>query len=99
MLEALERLRRELGVARRDGTSLLKIIHGYGSTGAGGDIRIAVQKRLREMVDGGEIRGCIFGENWSKADEMSWQLLQQRSELKKDADLGRANLGITIVLL
>ena len=54
---------------------------------------------MREMVDGGEIRGCIFGENWSKADEMTWQLLQQRSELKKDADLGRANLGITIVLL
>ena len=42
MLEALERLQRELAVARRDGTSLLKIIHGYGSTGAGGDIRIAV---------------------------------------------------------
>ena len=37
--------------------------------GAGGDIRIAVQKRLHEMVEAGQIRGCIFGENWSKTDE------------------------------
>ena len=44
--EALERLDRELTLARNAKTSCLKIIHGYGSTGAGGDIRIAVQKRL-----------------------------------------------------
>ncbi|HVI80996.1 MAG TPA: hypothetical protein VM715_23170 [Candidatus Acidoferrum sp.] len=99
MYEALNRLERELEFARRGGTSLLKIIHGYGSTGAGGDIRIAVQKRLREMVEAGEIRSCIFGENWSKADEASWRLVQHQTELKKDPDLGRANFGITIVLL
>lgn len=99
MHEALERLERELGIARRDGISLLKIIHGYGSTGAGGDIRIAVQKRLREMVEAGEVRECIFGENWSKANDTTWRLVQQQPELKKDTDLGRRNLGITIVLL
>ena len=43
------------------------------------------------MADAGQIRDCIFGENWSKADEMSWQLIKQWSELKKDPDLGRAN--------
>ncbi len=99
MHEALERLERELGIARRDGASLLKIIHGYGSTGAGGDIRIAVQKRLRELVEAGEVRECIFGENWSKADETTWRLVQHQPQLKKDTDLGRRNLGITIVWL
>jgi hypothetical protein len=97
--EALQRLERELALARQQKTKLLKLIHGYGSTGAGGDIRIAVQKRLVEMARNGQIRGCIFGENWSKSDEASWKLLQSHAELKSDSDLGRRNRGITIVLL
>jgi hypothetical protein len=97
--EALQRLEREIAVARQQKHSLLKLIHGYGSTGAGGDIRIAVQKRLQEWKDAGQIRGCIFGENWSKSNEETWRLLQAQSELKSDSDLGRRNRGITIVQL
>ncbi|MCU1299996.1 MAG: hypothetical protein JWQ87_280 [Candidatus Sulfotelmatobacter sp.] len=41
--EALQRLGRELAVARQEKIKLIKLVHGYGSTGAGGDIRIAVQ--------------------------------------------------------
>ena len=99
MQEALSRLERELKSARQQGISLLKLIHGYGSTGAGGDIRIAVQKRLRELTDAGEIRGCIFGENWSKTDEATWSLIKQSPELKSDPHLGKGNRGITVVLL
>jgi hypothetical protein len=76
---------------------LLKIIHGYGSTGAGGDIRIAMQKRLREMADAGQIRACVFGEDWSKSDDTAWMLLQKHPDLKNDSDLGRGNRGITMV--
>ena len=99
MQEALQRLEREIVQARQDGVALLKFIHGYGSTGAGGDIRIAVQARLREMADSGAIRGCVFGEEWAKSSEDVWRLLQERPELKSDADLGRRNLGITVVML
>jgi hypothetical protein len=97
--EALQRLDGELALAREEKTKLLKLVHGYGSTGAGGDIRIAVQKRLFEMSQNGQIRICIFGENWSKSDESAWKLLQSQPELKNDSDLGRNNRGITIVLL
>ncbi len=97
--EALQRLEREIAVARRENCSCLKVVHGYGSTGAGGDIRIAVQRRLRELADSGQIQACIFGENWAKSDETAWKLLQQNVELKKDPDLGRKNLGITVALL
>ena len=97
--EALQRLEHELALARQENTTRLKLIHGYGSTGAGGDIRLAVQKRLLEMVQRGEIRACIFGENWRKSDKTAWELLQSHPELKNDADLGRRNRGITIVLL
>ena len=97
--EALARLDRELALARQRGAPLLKLIHGYGSTGAGGDIRIAVQRRLRELADSGQIRACIFGENWSKTDEATWRLLQAESALKSDPDLGHRNRGITVILL
>jgi len=78
---------------------VLKLIHGYGSSGAGGEIRIAAQKRLTEMATRGEIRACIFGEDWAKSDERAWALINARPELKQDPDLGRKNLGITIVVL
>ncbi len=97
--EALARLDRELALARAQKSTLLKLIHGYGSTGVGGDIRIAVQKHLRDLADNGQIRACIFGENWSKSGDEAWQLLQSNPDLKSDPDLGRRNQGITIVVL
>ena len=97
--EALQRLDREMAAARQGKLTLLKVVHGYGSSGVGGDIRIAVQRRLHELAEAGQIRACIFGENWSKTDEATWRLLQAEFGLKSDPDLGRRNLGITIVLL
>ena len=97
--EALGQLDQELAAARRQGCGLVKLIHGYGSSGAGGDLRIAVQRRLVDLARDGQIRACIFGEDWAKSDERSWKLLQARPELKEDRDLGRRNLGITIVAL
>ncbi|HEY1657043.1 MAG TPA: hypothetical protein VGG14_01745 [Candidatus Sulfotelmatobacter sp.] len=97
--EALQRLERELALARQENVSLLKFIHGYGSTGTGGDICIAVQKRLMESAQNGQIRACVFGENWSKSEETTWKILQSHPELKSDRDLGRQNRGITVVIL
>ena len=97
--EALSRLDQEITRARQEGTTALKVVHGYGSSGAGGDIRIAIQARLQEMAGDGRIRHCILGEDWSKSDEMAWKLLQSEPGLKADADLGRGNRGITIVVI
>jgi hypothetical protein len=97
--EALARLDRELAVARKENGTVIKLIHGYGSTGAGGEIRLAVQNRLLEMLQNSQIAGCIFGEDWSKSNDVAWKLLQLHPELKRDSDLGRKNRGITIVVL
>jgi hypothetical protein len=97
--EALQRMERELALARQQKSMLLKLVHGYGSTGVGGDIRIGVQKRLFEMEQNGQIRGYILGEDWSRSNDAAWKLLQSHPELKSDSDLGRGNRGITIVLL
>jgi hypothetical protein len=97
--QALQHLDRELARARQAGCGVVKLVHGYGSAGAGGEIRVAVQRRLAEMAGRGEIRACIFGEDWAKSDEQAWALIKARTELKQDHDLGRRNLGITIVQL
>ena len=97
--EALQRLDRELALARQEKCVLLKVVHGYGSTGAGGDICVAVQKRVLKLVEEGQLRACIFGENWAKSDEVTWRLLQSHAALKSDSDLGRRNRGITVVLI
>jgi hypothetical protein len=97
--QARVRLNGELNIARKSGVKVLKIVHGYGSSGVGGDLRIALQATLRQMADRQEIQGCIFGENWRKADEGSWALLKQVPGLKEDRDFGKGNRGITIVAL
>lgn len=97
--EALHRLDRELATARQQKLTLLKVIHGYGSKGTGGDIRIAVQAHLQGLIREGQIRGCVYGENWSRSDEVTWKLLQSNPAIKDDEHLGRKNKGITIVLL
>ena len=51
------------------------------------------------MTARGQIRAGIFGENWAKSDEQAWALITARPELKQDHDLGRRNLGVTIVVL
>jgi hypothetical protein len=97
--KALQRLDLALAVARQQKLTLIKLIHGYGSKGTGGDIRIAAQAHLQGLIRDGQIRGCIYGENWSKSDEVTWKLLQSIPSMKDDEHLGRRNRGITIVLL
>jgi hypothetical protein len=97
--QARARLNSEILAAQQAGVKVLKVVHGYGSTGVGGDLRFALQSKLRQMANKKEIRDCIFGENWRKSDERSWELLKQMPELKADSDLGRGNKGITLVLL
>jgi len=97
--QALSRLTTELDRARHNRIGLLKIIHGYGSTGEGGVIRHAVQAELVRLEREGQIRAFISGEDWRISNEPTWDLLSKHRELKRDRDLGRGNRGISIVVL
>jgi hypothetical protein len=97
--EARLRLDYELNAARAEKVAALRVIHGYGSSGKGGSLRVAIQLRLRELQQQGEIREVIYGEDWRIANEASWKWLGRYPEWKKDNDLGRGNKGISIVIL
>ena len=93
------RLDRALALARSDGTTILKLIHGYGSSGVGGALRIAVHSSLSRYKDSGLIRDFIDGEDFRISNEATWALLKRMPEMKQDRDLGRGNKGITIVVM
>jgi hypothetical protein len=97
--EALLRLDFELSRARHAGALAVKLIHGYGSSGVGGVLRDAVQEALRHMADDNKIRAFVAGEDWRISNETAWKIQKLIPELKQDRDLGRGNLGISIVLL
>ena len=97
--QARARLQTELRTAQKSGLKVLKLIHGYGSSGVGGDLRIALQSTLRQMAQRREIHDCIYGENWRTSDERTWELLKLMPELKSDSDLGKGNKGMTMVVL
>lgn len=97
--EAKRRLQEAIQAARHDRVRVLKLIHGYGSTGSGGRLRVSIRAALRIAKQGGDIKLFVTGEDWRVSDELAWQALSICPELKKDSDLGRRNPGITFVLL
>lgn len=97
--QAYQKLEAALAKARKDGVAALKVIHGYGSSGAGGVLRFAIRGYLRQRKEKGEIAAFVNGESWSSFDERSKLIFAKLPELVLDCDVGRGNKGITLVLL
>jgi hypothetical protein len=97
--QAYQKLEAALAHARKDGVVALKVIHGYGSSGAGGVLRFTIRGFLRQRKEKGEIAAFVNGESWSSFDERSKLLFAKAPELVLDSDVGRGNKGITLVLL
>jgi hypothetical protein len=97
--QAYQKLEAALVRAHKDHIAVVKVIHGYGSTGAGGVLRFAIRSFLRQRKDKGEIAAFVNGESWSSFDERSKVLFSKVPELLMDQDVGKGNKGITLVLL
>ena len=97
--QAIKRLTFELSNSRSLGCTVLKIIHGYGSSGTGGRIRTESRKYLSRLQDQGRIRGFIPGESFSIFEETTRQAFLRCDELRQDHDLDRYNNGVTFILL
>lgn len=97
--QALRRLESELITAKRLGFAGVKLIHGYGSSGTGGRIRVAVRKELNRRRELGQLVAVIPGERFSIFDEDTRRLLSRCDSLRRDRDLDRYNNGVTFVAL
>lgn len=97
--QAVKRTTYEIENARRLGVKCFKIVHGYGSHGKGGKIRVEVRAYLERMKRLKRIADYIPGEEFSIFNEATRAAFQKCDALRRDRDLDRANNGVTIIVL
>jgi len=85
--------------AKRDRARVLKIIHGYGSTGKGGALSTGLRKSFRLRKKEGVIKEYIAGEDFSIFNSVVLELLEAVPELRGDPDLNATNEGVSILWL
>ena len=86
--QALKKLNQAVFSAKASGAVVLKLIHGYGSSGKGGVIRLAILEDLEQKKTEGVIKEYVPGDGFSPL----------MPELSKDRDYARGNRGITLVI-
>jgi hypothetical protein len=97
--QAISQLEEAIASARREGLKALTLIHGYGSSGAGGAIRTEVRAKLAYLEQQGKIQASIPGEDFEDRSPHGRQLKRRFPFLQRHRDLNRVNRGITIVFL
>lgn len=94
--EALEELQTVLKLTANE--KIIKIIHGYGSTGVGGKIKKGVHQRLKELKSTHKIASFIPGEAFDSMLGFDEEIRKYRDLLRQDSDYLKANPGITYII-
>ena len=71
----------EIKRAKREGVKVLKVIHGYGSSGMGGALCFGLRKSFRLRKKEGAIKDAIAGEEFSIFNDTVLALLEAVPEL------------------
>lgn len=95
--EARRRVIEEIKRAKREGVKVLKVIHGYGSSGKGGALCVGLRKSFRLRKKEGVIKEWIAGEDFSIFNDPVLALLGAVPEMRGDPDLNATNEGITVL--
>ena len=97
--DARRRLIIEMQSAQAHGVRVIKVIHGWGSSGEGGKLGPAIRKSLRLRVKEGKASFVLPGDRFSSDTNEGRDFVQRHPALRQDRDYNRANLGITLVEL
>lgn len=96
--EAVEAVRLALKNLAMGGNRVLKIVHGYGSTGTGGSNREAIRAWLAGELAAGRVRRVIPGERLTRGDVADWNRRFHGHQAAFDGllrDVG--NEGVTVI--
>lgn len=96
---AIKRLTFELHQSVRLDATVLKIIHGYGSSGTGGRIRVEARAYLVRLKARRDIQDFITGEEFSIFHAGTRAAFAVCDELRRDRDLERHNNGVTFIVI
>ena len=77
----------------------LKIIHGYGSGGTGGEIKRQLHLELNNLKRAGKIFDYIKGEAFHSKHPLYESAISIAPELVLDQDLINLNSGITLIIV
>lgn len=98
----------EIEILKTSGGGVIKILHGYGSSGVGGVIKVECLKMLRRMKikspnelssKNTKIRDYITGEEFSTSNAKYIKWVKLFPELLADEDLNNGNGGVTFVIV
>jgi len=102
-LPTLEAARRmvldEIRQASKDKVAVLKIIHGYGSSGKGGALCVGLRKSFGLRKKEGVIKDFVPGGDFTIFNDTVLAMLEAVPGLRGDPDLGATNEGVTILWL
>lgn len=95
--EAMDKLKSSLKLAKQSKYKCAVIIHGYGSTGKGGAIRIKARQWLNAQVRNGSLKAAVNGEDFGVLNEKARELRGRFPELERLLNV--FNHGVTVVEL
>lgn len=97
--EGLARLENDLARARLGGARVVRVIHGWGSTGTGGKLRDACRAYLNRELKARRVKAVVPGDDYSRASNAGRQLASRCPDLKRSERTDTHNPGITFVEL
>ena len=97
--EALAKVEIELERAKIGGKNLVKIVHGYGSSGTGGEIKKAVFLLLKTLKKQKKITDFLPCEKFGFTFKNYQNLIKKYPELLVDGNIKNLNPGATIVVI
>ncbi len=98
LAEAIVRMNQFINESQHEGRRVIKIIHGYGSSGVGGKLHNGLRQELAKKKQSGKIKDFIPGEDFG-SNGKTVLYLSQYTQLKIDPDFKRENPGVTVIIL
>ena len=96
---AMKYIEQAFSRAKAYGYPVIKLIHGYGSSGSGGKIKTAFHRELNKYKAAGKIREFASGENFTPFDSATQRMIAAYPDITRDSDYLKTNQGITVILI
>ncbi len=97
--EALAKLEIEIELCKKQGITVLKVIHGYGSSGKGGAIKKALKTWLVLKKRQKLFKDFVKGEEWNSLSAKAEEIKRICPDIIGDIELYHANAGITLIII
>lgn len=96
--QALFFMQEEIRLCKLEGVPVLKIITGYGSHGTGGVIKLACDRKLKQLKQQNIITDFINGDLWNMHYKKAFEYKTKFPSIH-DEDFNHCNSGITVIII